>query len=304
MSFLSLLFPTMPAGSGITGSLSWSAPCRIPDYWGLHIYILHVSLCIQYVYLRRDASQMSSAIEAIGLDRKALLALCAQMPDSVWAKDSGCPGWSVQDLVSHMACSFWLAVDPSKLPDPGGLPAERAADLYVESRRSMTPAEVMADYESVSLRGLEVLAATEGLDVDVPLGDVGTYPASVVPTAFAFEAYVHLRCDLFAPHGPLGGEPPASDELRLAPTLDWIQASLPQQNAHLLEAMNNGVEVRLDGLCSRTLHIGGAGVAAQITCDSQEFVWWVTQRGTWETLGVHTEGEQRTLDVIRRLRVF
>ncbi|WP_418287648.1 hypothetical protein [Mycobacterium avium] len=57
----------------------------------------------------------------------------------MWAKDSGCSGWSVQDLVSHMACSFWLAVDPSALPDPGDLPAERAADIYVESRRSMTP---------------------------------------------------------------------------------------------------------------------------------------------------------------------
>ncbi|MBV8966930.1 MAG: maleylpyruvate isomerase family mycothiol-dependent enzyme [Mycobacteriaceae bacterium] len=247
---------------------------------------------------------MSSAIEAIELDRKALLALCSDMPDSMWATESGCQGWSVQDLVSHMACSFWLAVDSSKLPDPGGLPAERAADLYVESRRSMNPDEVVADYESVSLRGLEVLAAAEGMDVDVPLGDVGTYPASAVPTAFAFEAYVHLRYDLFAPRGPLGGEPPASDEVRLAPTLDWIEVSLPQQNADLLTGMDNGVDVRLDGLCSRTLHIGGAGVAAQITCDSRQFVRWVTQRASWETLGVRAEGDQSTLEVVRRLKVF
>ena len=55
---------------------------------------------------------MSSAIKAIEEDRKVLLELCQQMDDSVWTKDSGCPGWSVQDLLSHMACSFWLAVDP------------------------------------------------------------------------------------------------------------------------------------------------------------------------------------------------
>lgn len=247
---------------------------------------------------------MSTAIEAIEADRKVLLALCAQMPGSTWTKESGCPGWSVQDLVSHMACSFWLAVDPSTLPDPGGVPAERAADLYVESRRAMTPEEVVADYESVSLKGLEVLAAAKGLETEVPLGDVGTYPASVIPTAFAFEAYVHLRYDLFSPDGPLGGDPPESDELRLAPTIEWIEASLPQQNAHLFEGMDNGVEVRLDGLCGRTLHIGGAGVAAQITCDSQKFVRWVTQRGTWEALGVHAEGDQGTIEVARRLRVF
>src|SRR6185437_5291210 len=135
---------------------------------------------------------MNDALRAIEEDRKAILALCPHIPEATWAKESGCAGWSVQDLVSHMACSFWLAVDPSRLPDPGGLPAERAADLYVESRRSMTPEELVADYESVSLKGLEVLAGFEGQDFEVPLGDVGTYPASVIPTALAFEEYIHI----------------------------------------------------------------------------------------------------------------
>ena len=247
---------------------------------------------------------MSSTLEAIEADRKALLALCAEIPDSVWTKDSGCPGWSVQDVMSHMACSFWLAVDPSRLPDPEGLPAERAADLYVESRRSMTPQQVVADYKSVSLRGLEVLAAVEGQDVDIPLGDVGTYPASVVPTAFAFEHYVHIRCDLLSPGGPLRAEPPASDELRLAPTLDWIEASVPQQNADLLGRMDKAAEIRLTGAGARTLCVGGAEVAAHITSDSQAFVRWVTQRGTWDDLGVRAEGDRSTLEIIRQLRVF
>ena len=248
---------------------------------------------------------MNGALRAIEEDRNAVLAVCSQIPEAVWAKDSGCPGWSVQDLVSHMACSFWLAVDPTKLPDPGGLPAERAADLYVDSRRSMTVEEVVADYEQVSLRGLEVLAAVADQDFEVPLGDVGTYPASVVPTAFAFEEFIHLRYDLFSPDGPLEGEPPPADELRLAPTLDWIEASLPQQNASLLDALGKSVEVRLDGLCARTLTIGGgADVAAQITTDSLAFVRWVTQRGTWEDLGVRAEGDPSTLEMIRKLRVF
>lgn len=247
---------------------------------------------------------MNSTLKAIEEDRKAVLALCPQIADSVWAKDSGCPGWSVQDVVSHMACSFWLAVDASHLPDPGGLRAERAADLYVESRRSMTPEQVVADYESVSLRGLEILAALQDQDIEVPLGDVGTYPASVVPTAFAFEAFVHIRCDLFPPNGPLSGQPPASDELRLAPTLDWIEASLPQQNAKLIEDMDKGVEVHLDGLCGRALRIGGTDVAAHITSDSRAFVRWITHRGTWEGLGVQTGGDPAALQIVRQLRVF
>jgi uncharacterized protein (TIGR03083 family) len=247
---------------------------------------------------------MSATIEAITADREVLLTLCAQAPDSWWSADSGCPGWSVQDVISHMACSFWLAVDPTTLPDPQGLPAERAADLYVESRRWMTPDDVVADYSSVSSKGLDMLAAVEVQDVEIPIGDVGTYPASVVPTAFAFEAFVHIRCDLFAPNGPTKGDPPPTDELRLAPTLDWIEASLPQQNTDLLSSLA-GVEIRLKGLCARTVSIGdGADVATRITSDSAAFVRWITQRGTWEDLGVEAVGDPSTVDVVRQLRVF
>ncbi|MFZ0231427.1 MAG: maleylpyruvate isomerase family mycothiol-dependent enzyme [Mycobacterium sp.] len=249
--------------------------------------------------------EISSAIKAIEADRNTLLALCRDLDDSVCATASGCPGWTVQDLVSHMACSFWLAVDPAHLPDPAGLPAERAADVYVESRRSMSPGQVLADYESVSAKGLELLAAVQGQDIGaVPLGDVGTYPASVVPTAFAFEHYVHIRLDLFPPAGPLTGEPPASDELRLRPTLEWIEAALPQQNSKLLDGMDEAIEIRLTGVGARALRIGGADVAAHITCDSKAFVQWVTQRGSWESLGVDGKGDPSALEVARRLHVF
>lgn len=247
---------------------------------------------------------MSPTIEAITKDRAELLAICRGLPDAAWAHDSGCPGWSVQDLVSHMACSFWLAVDPAKLPDPGPLPAERAADLYVESRRGMSAEQILQDYESVSSRGLEVLAAIEGQDIEIPLGDVGTYPGSVVPTALAFETFVHLRYDLFEPAGPLAGEPPAADELRLAPTLDWIEAALPQQNAELLSDMVGAVDLHLDGLVTRELRIGAGDVVARVTTDAQAFVRWITQRGTWAGLGVRSEGDPHALRVIERLRVF
>ena len=247
---------------------------------------------------------MSDALKAIEADREALLALCHELDDATWTRDSGCPGWTVQDLVSHMACSFWLAVDMSNLPDSAGLPAERAADLYVESRRWLTPKQILTDYESVSSRGLELLAAVQSQDVEVPLGDVGTYPASVVPTAFAFEHYVHIRYDLFPPDGLFGGEPPASDELRLAPTLDWIQAALPQQNSELLGGMDKAVEVHISGIGGRTLRIGDGDVAGQIDCDAPAFVRWVTQRGSWESLGVDAVGDPSALETVRRLRVF
>ncbi|CNH06676.1 pantothenate synthetase [Mycobacterium tuberculosis] len=170
----------------------------------------------------------------------------------------------------------------------------------------MTHEQIVADYDSVSAKGLEVLAALQEQDaqiVEVPLGDVGTYPAPLIANAFAFEHFVHLRYDLLAPGGPLSGEAP-SDELRLAPTLDWIEAALPQQNAALLARMGNAVEIDLDGSAGRKIRIGGAEVAARITCGAEAFVQWVTQRGTWEALGVHAEGDRSIQEIARQFRVF
>lgn len=44
---------------------------------------------------------MGATLDATAEERATVLKVCSQMPDSMWAKDSGCPGWSVQDLVSH-----------------------------------------------------------------------------------------------------------------------------------------------------------------------------------------------------------
>jgi uncharacterized protein (TIGR03083 family) len=246
---------------------------------------------------------MSSALKAIEADRETVLALARELDDSVWSKASGCPGWSARDVLSHMACSFWMAVDPSTLPDPAGLPAERAADLYVESRRGMTHEQIVADYESVSAKGLEVLAALQDQDFEVPLGDVGTYPAPAIANAFAFEHFVHLRYDLLAPGGPLSTTVPPSDDVPLAPTLDWIEVALPQQNADLLTRLDAAVTIDLEG--SRTFRVGGTdGAAARVTCSPEAFVRWVTQRGTWEALGVHAEGDRSALEIARQFRVF
>ena len=92
--------------------------------------------------------------------------------------------------------------------------------------------------------------------------------------------------------------------MRLAPTLDWIEAALPQQNAGLLARMGNAVEIDLDGIGGRTLRIGGTDTAARVACDPEAFIHWVTQRGTWEALGVHAEGDRSIPEIVRQFRVF
>ena len=146
---------------------------------------------------------MPHSIDALGADRAALLDICAGLDEAAWRSGSGCPGWSVQDVVAHMGALFWAVVDRTRLPDVAGLPTERAQDSYVESRRGLSPAQVLADYAAVSAQALEIMATFDGQDAPVPLGDLGTYPLSVIPTAYNFDHYVHIREDLSAPRGSL-----------------------------------------------------------------------------------------------------
>jgi uncharacterized protein (TIGR03083 family) len=248
---------------------------------------------------------MSDTIDALRADRAVLLDICAGLSASSWKAGSGCPGWSVQDVVTHMGAGFQAVVDPAALPDTQGLPFERAQDAIVEARRGLTPAEVVAHYAEVSEKALGVLRELAAGTFEVPLGDAGTYPASALPAAFCFDHYTHIRADLFAPRGPLPGPPPSSDGPRLGGAIDWIEAAIGQQNADRLAALTVPAEIVLSGGDSRTVRLGPDGPpAATVSSDADAFVRWVTQRATWEELGVEAAGDDRALAVLRGLKVF
>jgi uncharacterized protein (TIGR03083 family) len=249
---------------------------------------------------------MSQAIAALGADRDELLRIGAALDEPGWQAESGCPGWSVKDVVSHMGTLFWAVVDPASLPDTTGLPTEAAAEVFVEARRSWSAAEVLDDYAAVSEKALTALAGFAGVDLEMPLGDLGTYPARVLPSAFCFDHYTHIRADLFAPRGPLSGPLPPSDDLRLTPALDWIEAALPQQNRPLVEGLAGAVELVITGTAARVIRLGPADrpVSARVSSAADGCVRWITQRASWEDIGAVGEGDGAILDDVRRLKVF
>jgi hypothetical protein len=162
----------------------------------------------------------------------------------------------------------------------------------------------VADYEAVSAQAIDRLAGLEDQDFELPLGDLGTYPASVLPNAFAFDHYTHIRADLFPPRGPLTGEPPPADELRLVPAIDWIEAALPQQNEERLASLGGVVEVVLDGPGGRVIQLGSGDLGARIGSRTPSFVRWITHRATWEDEGIEISGDKEMLDLARELKVF
>jgi uncharacterized protein (TIGR03083 family) len=246
----------------------------------------------------------AKAMGALRADRDAILELGTGLTEADWAAASGCPGWSAKDVVAHMGALLRLVIDPSSLPDTTGLGTEQAQEVYVASRRPWSAARVLADYEWVSLPAFEAMEGLAGLDLEVPLGDLGTYPAALVPAAYAFDHYTHIRADLFPPRGPLPGPPPPSDELRLVPALDWIEAALPQQNAGVLAALTGAVRISVTGPGARTIQVGPGEPVAEVSSDAPALVRWITQRGDWEQLGVKPCGDQRQLGLVAQLKVF
>jgi uncharacterized protein (TIGR03083 family) len=244
---------------------------------------------------------MYDAIAAVRADRAALLEIGRGLTSAQWQAPSGCPGWRVQDVVAHLATEFWAVVDPSQLPDAAGQSLEGSAETWLDSRRGLSSDAVLEDYEKVSGAGLEALAGIAALDLEVPLADAGTYPAAVLPAAYAFDHYTHIRADLFAPRGPLDGEPPPADELRTGAALDWIEVALPRQNASA--AAEATLEIEVTGSGGRLIAFGAGPVKATVTSDAPAFVRWVTQRGNWADLGVRAAGDQQALAVARGLKV-
>ncbi len=149
------------------------------------------------------------AIEALAVDREALLKIGAGLGDAEWGSESGCPGWSLQDVVAHLGALYWAVVDPSTLPEVGELPTERAQEVFVEQRRSWSSAQVLADYESVSIQALAALEGLADQEFEVPLGDLGTYPASVISSRVRLRPLPPHPQRPLRPPGPPHGRTPA-----------------------------------------------------------------------------------------------
>jgi uncharacterized protein (TIGR03083 family) len=245
---------------------------------------------------------MGTALETLRADGATLLEIGAGLTEEQWQAPSGCEGWRVQDVVTHLANLFWILADPARLPSLEGLPTEQAQEAAVQARRGMSGAAALTDYKEAAAPALEHLARIETLDMEVPLGDLGSYPAALMPTAYSFDHYTHIRADLFGPRGPLGGTPPPSDAERLRPVLDWIEAALPQQNEAATHACS--LELQVTGAGARSISFGSGKPTATIRSDAPSFVRWVTQRGSWADLGVQATGDAVALATARTLKVF
>ena len=119
------------------------------------------------VTVDRDA-----AVAALGAEWTAIADLCAGLGTAEWAAATDCPGWSVQDILSHIiGTERMLLGDPAPEIDVGDTPhvhneIGRVNELWITERRPWTPARVLEEFRAVTAARLEALEAMTQADFD------------------------------------------------------------------------------------------------------------------------------------------
>ena len=98
--------------------------------------------------------------------------LCSEFSEIQWKTVTDCPGWSVQDQLSHLAGSENGLLGRPKpdhtVPELPHIKNEVGAnnEVVIDYRRSWTGAEVLADFREATGERLKVLKAMEPSDFD------------------------------------------------------------------------------------------------------------------------------------------
>ena len=126
-----------------------------------------------------------------------------------WATPSRCPGWTVQDNLAHIIGTERMlrgetAPDVEFPTDPLKNAIASGNEQWVESMRSMSGAEVLADFRTVSAQRLEHLSVmTDEEILKVGWSPVGEVPYLRFMHVRVYDSWLHLEdC-----RAPLGHEP-------------------------------------------------------------------------------------------------
>jgi uncharacterized protein (TIGR03083 family) len=246
-------------------------------------------------------------VDGFRAERAAILDIAHSLSDDEWAAASDCTGWAVRDVIAHMGSVLHGVVDPSAMIDLSA-GTEISMEAPVAQRRALPIADVLGEYEEFSGMAADAFAALQEppmAETDLPMGELGTHPMSMLASTFLFDAYCHLRHDILQPNGSIERPEPPRDEQRLRPTLEWMLAGLPWMNSDALTFMDRPVTLRFEGPGGGTWTVhprGGAervtlvagadgASAATVTSSDHDFVAWGTQRRPWNA-SVTIDGDE------------
>jgi hypothetical protein len=238
---------------------------------------------------------------AFRAERAEVLAFCDSLAPADWRMNSMAQGWSITDVIAHMGAACHALFTPQAMRIMRGENIEQANDALVTARRDRPPVQVLSEYRRWSrVFGAVVPALVRPplSRAQVPLAELGRFPARILPSALVFDHHTHLRHDV-AP--ALGRPAPDTDANRMAAVLEWMTAVLANQLSAAQPAwLEYPLALTLAGPGGGSWRIEPSGAvtpghiepsAAHITGVALEFPEWGTQRAKWRERDVTVTGD-------------
>lgn len=256
---------------------------------------------------------MDAAVSALADEQAALSDHLDGLDDAGWAAPSRCPGWSVSDVVLHLAQTNEMAaasldgtMDAFLARTAEGLPptadVDEAAAALVERERGAPPADVRARWEASAAALRERFAAADlGARVTWVAGELS---ARTLATTRLAETWIHAG-DIAAASGPL---PAPTDRLWHIARLAW--RTVPYAFARAGRPPPGPVVFDLVGPAGDAWRfapeggaVGATGRVTTVTGDAVDLCLVAAQRADAADTGLVADGPDAA-DVLALVRTF
>lgn len=237
-----------------------------------------------------------------------LRAILTDLTPDQWAAPSRCPGWSVADVVLHLAQSDEVALasargtTPLVAPDSGWdlspmhagtATIDDVVAAAVDAQRGAPPEQLLERWSRAAGELVATLAATDPKR-SLPWV-VGELPARTLATTRLTECWVHTGDVAEA----VGRELPFSDRLWHIARLAW--RTLPYAFARAGQAPAGSIAVVLDTPDGRTWEFTDGDALTTVTGDAGTFCQVATRRVPGHSSGLRAAGPDAdaVLDLVR-----
>ena len=245
------------------------------------------------------------AVAALRVQREQILDLAGSFSAAEWEAPSDCAGWSVRDVIIHLARTTQQLVEPKSAPVAVPDDIEQSQDLLVQEWKGRPASEVLEEYGHWSAGAfdkLEAIHAGAHAERVMDLGpELGHHPVHMLANAMCFDHHCHLHLDVLAPLGPVDRPAPVVPDEAMAASIEWMLAGLPAMCHQSLLMVDRPFTLTLDGPGGGTWTItpgptviegSDPAAAATATSTTAEFHVWGTHRRSWRERDVSLTGDE------------